>query len=75
MERCLERSAELGVRMMYCTDIDGSSWHRDGEECARCGFGVNEHPELLDGKGIWGEPLREKRSLEEDLGFAERHTE
>ncbi len=34
-----------------CVDIDGDSWHRDGDRCDRCGFGF--------GAGAWSEPTVE----------------
>lgn len=38
----------------HCVSIDGESWHRDGQSCARCGFGIDD---FGDGRGHWDEPL------------------
>lgn len=29
-----------GAQPGYCYDIDGATWHRDGDTCQRCGFGL-----------------------------------
>ena len=43
----------------HCVDIDGASWHKDGDRCQRCGFGIND---FGDGIGAWGEPVIPKPS-------------
>lgn len=35
----------------HCDDIDGCSWHQDGERCDCCGFGID---------GNYGEPAGSK---------------
>jgi len=37
-----------------CVDVDMESWHRNGEHCDHCGFGIDD---FGDGKGYWSEPL------------------
>jgi hypothetical protein len=37
-----------------CVDIDGSSWHKDGQVCEHCGFGIDD---FGDARGFWREPL------------------
>jgi hypothetical protein len=36
------------VHAGQCQDIDGCSWHQDGDRCDCCGFGVD---------GTYGEPI------------------
>jgi hypothetical protein len=37
-----------------CVDIDWNSWHRDGDSCSDCGFGIDG---FGDGRGFWSEPI------------------
>jgi len=32
----------------YCYDIDGDTWHKAGERCERCGFGMDPAPSAPD---------------------------
>lgn len=41
-----------------CIDIDGNTWHKDGENCEFCGFGIDDYS---DGRGFWNEPLTKER--------------
>lgn len=40
-----------------CVDIDGDSWHKDGQRCERCGFGIDADPDSNGFRGFWGEPI------------------
>lgn len=40
-----------------CVDIDGDSWHKDGQRCDRCGFGIDAAPGTNGYRGYWGEPI------------------
>jgi hypothetical protein len=52
-----------------CVSIDGDSWHRDGEHCEHCGFGLDD---FGDGSGFWHEPLIAAPAWESGDEAAER---
>lgn len=38
-------------------DLDGGSWHKPGDQCILCGFGIDD---FGDGLGFWSEPVTGK---------------
>lgn len=40
-----------------CIDVDGASWHKDGQRCEDCGFGIDRRRQAKT--GFWGEPIVE----------------
>jgi len=48
---------ERHVHAGHCVDIDGCTWHQDGQRCDCCGFGVDVWSEGGPSTGEYGEPF------------------